>query len=354
MSRRGIFLMGTGALSKAIVDTLSFADLPGIDFHIYSRSLSSSAWLATIGNTRSRVRDNRQQFIPWQIDWDNDSFLVNELNRHKPSMVIHAASLQSMWTLKADNKWTRLVKGTGYGTTLPLQCKLAIKVARSIANADEHPKLINCCYPDAVNYVLNKCGLDVLCGIGNIGIIEQLLLNQSLPGELLMLANHFHVQELIKPPPERTALPKLWFDKNPCDEPKTIFDKLIISNEPSLNSITALTCLNLVTALLNRTDAVLHLPGPLGAVGGYPVHFKNGQIDHIGTKLMDFEEEKQWNTHLMENEGLIFSDDGIRFSMQTAEKIGEYSKLLAQGFAFGDIDAYIEAFIAFREKLSSP
>lgn len=354
MNAATIFLIGTGALSRAIVDTLSFSDLANIEFHVYSRSLAGSSWLATIGNTRSRVRGNGQQYVPRQIDWENEAFLINEINTHKPSLVIHTASLQSMWSLKQENKWSALVKGTGYGTTLPLQCKLAITVAKAIANATVQPKLINCCYPDAVNYVLKKCGLDVLCGIGNIGIIEQLLLNARLPGEFLMLANHFHVQELIQPLQNRTELPKLWLDKKPLQEPRSIFDKMLLINDPSLNSITALTCLNLLTALLTRNECVLHLPGPLGQVGGYPVFFKNGEIDHIGTQFMDHQAEQQWNIAIMENEGLIFGDDGMRFSPQTAEKLGAYSKPLAQGFAFSDIDAYINEFIALKEKLSSP
>ena len=345
-----IFLIGTGALAKAMIDTLSFADLAEVELYVYSRSFKDSAWLATIGNTRSRVSGNRQKYVPHQIDWDSESFLADELNKHKPSLVIHAASLQSMWTLKQDNKWTTLVKSTGYGTTLPLQCKLALKVGRSIANAGVHPQLINCCYPDAVNYVLKKCGLDVLCGIGNIGIIEQLL----LPREFLMLANHFHVQELIQPPRARMQLPKLWIDKKPLEQPRNIFDNIVITNDPSLNSITALTCLNLLKTLINKTENVLHLPGPSGEIGGYPVFFKNGEIDHIGTKLMDHKAEQQWNTQIMENEGLIFGEDRIRFSPQTAEKISQYSKSLAKGFSFSDIDAYIDEFIALRTQLSSP
>lgn len=350
MNRQVVFLLGTGALAKAIVDTLSFSSLQGIQFHVYSRSIAASTWLATIGNTRSRVRGNAQQFIPKQIDWSDGAFLDNELATHQPLLVIHTASLQSMWTLSADNKWTRLVKETGYGTTLPLQCKLALAVASSVGRAGTATQLINCCYPDAVNFVLKQCGLQVLCGIGNIGIIEQLLLNQGLAGGWLMLANHFHVQELTMPAGQRTELPKLWVNGEETNEP---FDKIHLSNEPSLNSITALTCLNLLTVLVNRNDAVLHLPGPLGEIGGYPVHFRNGAIERIGTTLMEHEAEKRWNSRLMEKEGLIFDEDCVRFSGQTAEKIGAHSKALARGFAFSGIDAYIDEFIALRERLSS-
>ena len=102
-----------------------------------------------------------------------------------------------------------------------------------------------------------------------------------------------------------------------------------------------------------KTENILHLPGPSGEIGGYPVFFKNGEITHIGTKLMDHQAEQQWNKQIMENEGLIFSEDGMHFSTQTAEKIGEYSKSLAQGFSFNDIDAYIDEFIALRTQLSS-
>jgi len=349
-----IFIMGTGALSKAIVDTLSFSHLADITFYICSRSLSSSSWLATIGNARSSLRQNNLLFVAKEIDWDNPSLLTENLTLYQPAFVIHAASLQSFWSLKQDNKWSKLIRETGYGITMPLQCKLTIALAKAISNTPDPPQLINCCYPDAVNYVVKKCGLDVLCGIGNIGIIERLLsIDNNLRGELMLLANHFHIAELSKPVQFRTQLPKLWFNKKELNDLRSVFDKIYINNDASLNSITSLTCLRLLSVLLDGSrEEMLHLPAPHGQIGGYPVFFKNKRIDYIGTKILDGETERKWNKNIMEKEGLLFSEDRIGFSEKAFEKINRYSQHLARGFSFSDIEDYITDFIDLKKRLS--
>jgi hypothetical protein len=348
-----IFLIGTGALSKAIVDTLSFSYLANIKFHIYGRSKADSTWLATIGNTRSHLRGNRQQFTARQIDWHSESALTDDMNKHKPSIVIHTASLQSMWSLKQDNKWSNLVRETGYGITMPLQCKLALVVAKAISLTLNPPHFINCCYPDAVNYILKKCGYDVLCGIGNIGIIDQLLSNDaSVYSGGLLLANHFHVQELTKPPHLRSELPRLWIHGKELCDTRSFFEKVLISNEPSLNSITALTCLRLIAALVDDKECLLHLPGPCGQIGGYPILFKDREIFSVGTGVIDHEDEKHWNKTKMQKEGLVFNEDSVRFSEKTFESINKYSAYLAEGFSFIDTNIFINNFVDFKERLS--
>jgi len=353
MNSSVIFLIGTGSLSKAIVDTLSFSHITDITFYIYSRSYSASSWLAAIGNTRSRVSGNNQKFVAMEIDWESRFLLTDHLNLYQPELVIHAASIQSMWSLKQDNKWSKLVRETGYGVTMPLQCKLALAVSKAISGVPVPPLFINCCYPDAVNFVIKKCRLDVLCGIGNIGIIYLLLPDKNnLSHKLLMLANHFHLQELVKPPQLRTELPRLWIDKKEVDDPGYIFDKISIMNEPSLNSITSLTCLRLISVLLSGHEEILHLPGPHGQIGGYPVEFKNRRISYIGTKLIDAELEKNWNGKVLEKEGVLFGEDHMGFSEDAFKKISKHSKYLAKGFSFSDVNTYINDFLQLKEKLS--
>jgi hypothetical protein len=351
MSRRNIFLVGSGSLAKAIVDALSTAPLHDLGIHIYSRETEKSNWLATIGNTRSFAFHVDQKYYAGQVDWQTELPLSEEMARIRPALVIHAASLQSMWTLARKNRWSDLVKKAGYGVTLPLQCVLATRIGKTIAAQQEPPLFINCCYPDAVNYVLAKCGLDVLCGIGNIGIIDNVLSTQNLP-PYRMLANHYHLQQLVKPPSERTELPRLWVEGKEVDA-RPIFDPVRLVNDPSLNSITSISCVKLLSAILNKENTLLHLPAPNGLPGGYPVEIREGRIAATGTGFLEPQEERSWNKKILENEGLVFGEDGMLFSGTAFEGIHTYSPELAKGFTFIDAASYFAAFTAFVQDLSS-
>ncbi len=350
MKARSIFLTGTGALAKAIIDALTAAPIYNLHVHIYSRDHAKSKWLAEIGNTRSFAFNTGQVYSAGEVDWQSDLPLSAEMERIKPFAVVHTASLQSMWSLAQHNKWSELVKRGGYGTTLPLQCMLAGKIARSVAAMQDPPLLINCCYPDVVNYVLSKCGMNIFSGIGNIAIIDALLSTRLQHG-YRMLANHFHVQELIRQPAERKELPRLWIEKKEIDTTR-IFQPLQLINDPLLNSITALSCANLLSCILDEKDRLLHLPGPQGLPGGYPVNIVKGKIEAIGTGILQTKEEQSWNKRILEKEGLLFADEGMHFSGHAFEGMKQYSMELAQGFSFSDATNYFEEFNRFVQDLS--
>lgn len=348
-----IILLGTGSLATAIVHALAASGFAGARIYICGRSLSACKELATQANALSTANGNNPVFIPEETDWTNDSSLTDIIRKIAPEFVIHTASLQSMWDLKAENSWSQLIRSVGYGGTLPLQCKLARKVAIACTQVPAPPVLINCCYPDAVNAVLTSCGLSVFSGIGNIGIIEQALsVSENRMDNYLMLANHFHVQQLFLAPEDRTEWPRVWVGEEEYD-PRRLFDAIQLVNEPSLNLTTAITCINLLKAVVQRSDCTLHLPGPEGMIGGYPVHFRSGKIASIGTGKMSSAEEQEWNSRILMHEGAVIEKSGVRFTEDAREKIGRYSSELAQGFAYEDIDDYVEAFIRLKGTLQT-
>lgn len=354
MDKQRIILLGTGSLATAIVYALAASGLHDLEIHLYSRTSSSASLLAAAGNKSASLSDNRQVFIPKQMDWESVSFLCDELEQIKPAFVIHTASFQSAWDLQHENKWSKLIRSIGYGGTLPLQYKLAGQVAKVCSQLENPPLFINCCYPDAVNYVLRHCGREVFCGIGNIGIIDFVLSLQKNPlQDYRMLANHFHLQELFRPAAEREEFPRLWIGEDELTGTRKQFDPIRIKNSPELNSITAQTCINLLKAVISRSDCVLHLPGPGGLAGGYPVHFSGGKIVYAGTKKLSSAEEQEWNEKILAREGLILNKTRIRFSEKAKKEIGIHSEELAAGIEYKDMDAYCDSFLQLKKFLSN-
>ena len=349
MNGRTLFITGTGALAQAIIETLSAAPLNDLRVHIYGRNAERARWLATIGNARAASFGRQQHYAGAAMSWHSERPLSYELQEFRPFILIHAASLQSMWTLARSNAWSRLVKEVGYGITLPLQCVLAAAIGRTIETMETPPLFINCCYPDAVNHVLTKNRIKVLCGIGNIGIIESILNAQGV-ADFRMLANHVHVQELMKEPGERTIFPRVWIDEKEADA-RTLFNDMRLVNDPSLNSITAAGCIRLLSALVEGDDALLHLPGPSGLPGGYPVEIRSGCITAVGTGFVAQAEECAWNAALLEREGIAFDGEGVRFSEPAFKGLAQYSPALAKGFRFSEMDDYLPGFSSLVQRL---
>ena len=349
-----IFITGSGALAQAIVGALSLSISPPLEVIIYSRSLESSSWLATIGNIRAQNAGNPVVFIPQNMDWESDHFLYDELNTHQPQLIIHTASLQSMWSLKVDNGWSRLVKSIGYGASLPLQCALAFKMSKAIDLMEDPPKFVNCSYPDVVNHILTKSGNSVMCGIGNIGFIELSLKRfMDRDQKFLMLANHYHVQQMMVHKADRESLPRLFVKGEEVLNTQEFFDNITLRNEPSLNHIIALTCVNFIDVVVQKKDKILHLPGPLGFPGGYPVEFKKGKIETIGTNILSLDEELNWNKKLLEKEGWVIGEQTMNWSDSAYDKICPHSKELAKGFQFENAQEFIEIFKDFKNKMKS-
>jgi len=349
MNGRTLFITGTGALAQAIVETLSAAPIQDLRIHIHGRNAGRARWLATIGNTRAASFGRQQHYVGAGMDWQSEQPLLDELQAARPAIVLHAASLQSMWTLAGSNAWSRLVKDAGYGITLPVQCALAAALGKTIKALKVPPLFINCCYPDAVNHVLTESGIKVFCGIGNIGIIASILIAQGL-SDFRMLANHVHVQELMKEPEARTVFPRVWIGGKEADA-RILLKNIRLVNDPSLNSITAAGCIHLLSAIIEEKDARLHLPGPSGLPGGYPVEIRSGRISAVGTGFIDAAEERQWNARLLEREGIAFEGDGVRFSERAFKGLAQYSPGLAKGFLFRELDDYLPEFSSLVHRL---
>lgn len=353
MKLRNIFIIGSGYLAKSIVTELSGSGvITHANIFIFSRNFNNSNWLCTIGNVRSSIYMNSVKFHPEIIDWNSSNYLVDKINELRPGLVINTSSLQSMWSLNLKNKWSDLILKTGYGLTLPLQYYIANKVANSISSSVNPPIFINCCYPDCVNYLLKKKGHNIYSGIGNIGIIELVLSGIILKSqEYKMLATHYHVQELMKDEKERIHFPKLFFNGEECQDSSQIFRKITLVNNHFINSITSSHCIKLMDIILNEKSCTLHLPGPNGLIGGFPVTISKGLITLIGAGISSLEKEEIWNRNTLSNEGLVFQEDKVCFSDLTYNSLVKVSHDLAVGFDYADIDYYVDEFIGLKKTL---
>ncbi len=191
----------------------------------------------------------------------------------RPRGVLLAASTQSPWEgTDTPSAWTEVVSRAGFGLTLPFHCELAVPAAQAAESAGAW--FVNACFPDAVNAVVTRLGLPVLCGVGNVATLAahlRLALGVDVPDRLHVVAHHRHLH-----PDDDEA--RAWLDGEPVPRVGDLLAPGRSTDRRRLNDVTGATAAQLLAALLGDEMRADHCPGPHGLAGGYPVHAGQGTV----------------------------------------------------------------------------
>lgn len=171
MKNADFVIAGSGSLAQGIVSALSQAAIDPLRIAVIGRSTAKVSRIAQIANARARSFGTTVNFFSLTIRDFKALAFSRALRTLKPKVILIAASLQSPWeNAQGQNAWTRLVASGGFGITLPLQLALAAELSRGAT--DSGAAIVNACYPDGVNVILDRLGLRTTCGIGNAAIVE--------------------------------------------------------------------------------------------------------------------------------------------------------------------------------------
>ncbi len=279
-----LLVTGSGSLAEAVLfDLMSMPALAApMTIVLAARNADRLAWLAQAANARACALGTHHRVACRAIDWEAPDELARLLDDCAPKVVLHAASLQSMWEIASgSDAWAAGIRASGYGATLPLQLALALRVARAIGERAPASRLVNACYPDASNEVLARLGHDVTCGIGNVATLAATYAAQlgvDAPRRLRMLAHHRQVAAAIAGQ-GRLHPPRVWIDGAAASAADVPTDVRLPAG-PSLNLVTGATGARLIAALLGRIEQYAgHAPGPSGLCGGYPVTVSGGRLE---------------------------------------------------------------------------
>jgi hypothetical protein len=310
-----VMITGTGSLSTAIAHALIASTNASLNLAIVSRESARLRWLATSCKACANLvgADSRVQAIP--VSWENDDALSRVIRRVHPAVVIHTASLQSAWSLSANDDWSRLVRAAGYGITLPLQLVLAFRIARALAQESPDTVLINSCYPDGANPILAAAGANVLCGIGNVATIAAVMVDDLCTrGQTLrIIAHHSHLAAALSKRAIHSTTVMAWRDEEAIHEKAMQWIATAsLPTDDRLNLITAATAVRLLRAWLGITVAQRgHLPGVLGLPGGYPVLITCGALKLDLPPVIDRVDAIALNMKAAEEDGIVVDARGV-------------------------------------------
>lgn len=245
-----------------------------------------------------KVNSARQGAICWGVpakidfracDLGDIAQTAAVIAEEKPTLIFNATTLASWWLrdlLPADVKAKLHAVGSGSGLWAPGHAALAYNLMQAVAQSGLAVPVINSAYPDAVNPALARAGLAPLAGIGN-GDLLVAPLQQLAAADLgiaparvrvTVVAHHFHAYNVLMHGNSRGLD---FFCRIAVDgeDTKIDVDALLrrIPQEAGIPAasgatwIVAASAIRTLTVYLDWSGAVVHVPGPNGFVGGYPV-----------------------------------------------------------------------------------
>jgi hypothetical protein len=347
-----IAIVGTGSLGGAVCYSLASHVSGPLTVHVMGRSLRMATQVAYLAGTRAALSGQAVHFRSVKTDLSDADSARETLARLKPSIVLICASDQSPWEkIHAPSEWTALLERGGFGLTLPLQAAIPVAVASAAADAAPEALLVNACYPDAVNPVINRLGLPVFCGIGNVALLAaSLQASLALPDQrrLRVLGHHYHLREPSTPNEEA----RVWVDDRPMPDAGQHLRAQRACDRSALNGVTAHAAALFLDRLLAGAEMVTSLPGPAGLPGGYPVRVSDRRITLDLPPGVTADDAVSWNQRMAVQDGVQVLPDGyVRFSSTAKNALGPYDDNLAAGFHATDIAEAASMMLALRERL---
>jgi hypothetical protein len=343
-------LIGTGALAREVGACLATADREPLDIVVVGRSAAKAAEVGYIVSARAATAARAMAVRTAGIDLEDEDALTRALAAESPVGVLLCASVQSPWEhATAPSAWTDLLSCAGFAVTLPLQARLALRVGRTVPRASPAAWLVNACYPDAVNRLLQLCGIPVLCGIGNVAILQaSLRAALALDGAVLrVLGHHLHLHA----PADAAQEARAWSGARPLAGVGTLLAAQRQTGRPELNRVTGYAAALLLASLCAGRPVRASLPGPLGLPGGYPVRITGGRLTlDLPADLRD-EDAIAANETWARLDGVVVGQNRVRYAPRVLAALDRVRAGHAADFHPQDVAEAAAQMLALRERL---
>ena len=347
-----VLVTGSGSLARSICTSLAvLADRP-VTVTVLARNRDAAAEIAEIAAVRAVLGGVPATFRFRTADLADADAVAAAVASAGPQWVLHCASYQSPWERgTAPSAWTRLLDAAGFGLTAPLHAGLAATCAEGIRRSGVPARLLNACFPDAVNPLLAARGHSVVAGIGNVallaaGLRRALALAPAEP--LRLLAHHVHLHEPQHGGDEALA----WAGDTPVPDVTGRLRALRRVSRPALNAVTGHAAALLLRDLLAGRTVRASLPGPGGLPGGYPVRLgSDGSCTLDLPPGWDRAAAVEWNSRAGRHEGLWIDGTEVRFTAAVRTALQPWLPAYADGFAVADTDGFCAALLGLRAEL---
>ncbi|MFI1395454.1 hypothetical protein [Streptomyces sp. NPDC020681] len=329
-----LVVIGTGSLARAVCVALArtpAAQGPG-QVHVLGRDSRRAASVCYLARAEAALCRVPRRFTPGDLDAD-DAVLKEHLEALRPATVLVCASWHSPWERdRTPSAWTRLLDRCGFAATLPLQAAVALRVGRALQQEEFQAQLVNACYPDAVNPLLYRLGLPVVCGVGNGTLVTasvEAALGPAARRGLRVLAHHRHLHRPDRPDEEA----RVWLGNHELGGVGQLLSQQRGVPREALNPVTAHTVARLLTALHGGPELRTAVPGPQGLPGGYPARVSRRHVALDLPAGLSRSDAVAYNERLTFAEGVRIDADGdVHFAPSVQEALRPHLPDLCDGF----------------------
>ena len=247
-----------------------------------------------------KTNSARQGAICWGIpshiefvtlDLSNVEATAEIVAREKPTLIVNCTTLATWWLrdlLPGSVKEELHAIGAGSGLWAAGHAALAYALMRGVRIAGSDAAVINSSYPDAVNPALARAGLAPMCGVGNGDLLVAPLCQLAASDlgvstqrvRVTIVAHHFHAYNVLMHGNSRGLkfFVRITLDSDDVtgrfDIPDLLArvpDEARIPGAAGATWVVAASAMRTIEAYLTRSGAVVHVPGPAGLVGAWPV-----------------------------------------------------------------------------------
>jgi hypothetical protein len=355
-----IMLVGLGGLGKSI--GLGLALEPVVDEIILaSRNTSNGqAYRNLLRLTGAAAgRFPRVEFLP--IDLNQVAEVAEGIAHYDPDLILSTATMMPWWLPdRLPTAESEKFQRAGFGIWLPVHLNLTVKFMQAVRMAEFTGPVLTAPFPDVVNPVLACLDLKPTCGIGNLAEIVpkiRLLAADKLDAStervhVKMVAHHAleaFMFAAVSDPARQAAAPPYYleivYQGRPVNEEinadRIIFSAFPVPEGPESHALTASAAVDVIRALLSRQGALVHVPGPFGLPGGYPVVASQSGLSLALPSGLSLEEALAVNiaSHKFDGIHQIMADGAVEFVPESAAIMQETLGYDCERLEPGEIEA---------------
>lgn len=220
------------------------------------------------------------------IDLNDKDSSANAISEVSPEIILHTATMQTWWLPNLlPQRNADLLNQAGFGMWLPVHLALTIKMMQAVKDANYKGITITAPFPDVVNCVLGKMDLAPTCGVGNVDELvakTRYLVSEKLKTSLdsisVQLVAHHALQAYSfgrkngKAPPFYLKIEHKGEDiTDSINAHEILLMPYQLSPGRPIHFLTGGCTIRLIKSLLSNQKTMIHVPGPHGLPGGYPV-----------------------------------------------------------------------------------
>jgi hypothetical protein len=344
-------ILGAGPFGAGIATALAHDSRVPVTVHVAARDRNAAGRACTVAGAQAAAVGSSSVFLPHRVDAADGAGLRALLERVRPGVVVVAVSHQAPAESSGPRTaWTDLLDRAGFGVTLPLQADLALRVAAACAETGP-TALINACFPDAVNGLIQAAGLPVLCGVGNIGTLAAAVAATLAPPDrprLRMVAHHGHLHVPAEPAAEAQA----WLDDVPLADLAGRLAPVRALSPAARNAVGAGSAAPVVRAAAGAGPPWTgHVPGPLGLPGGYPVRLDGPRLTVLPPAPLGLDRAVACNQRAAALDGIRVADGGARFTDSAYRALSACWPRAPREFAARQVGEVCDDLLDLRDQL---